>query len=181
MGADIHMYIEYASKEPSPYATRTGKRYWSGFGGCINPGRSYSLFGLIAGVRDDRYGPVVEPRGYPDDAGWEANDDAYLFIDDECDDTEGFCSLASAEQWARHGSVIEYHESGEPWRVTGPDWHSHTWLTPDEMQQIFDRYNELFAAAGYDVGVEWRAVLGAMRVLEDDGKNDVRVICWFDN
>lgn len=181
MGADIHMYIEYASKTPSPHATRTGKRWWSNFGGRINPGRNYSLFGLISGVRDDRYGPVVEPRGYPDDAGYVADEDAYLRINDEYADNDGYCSLASAESWAKYGSTIECNDSGKPVRVTAPDWHSHTWLTPDELAAVYARYDELFANDDYKIGVEWRAMLAAMRALECNGQNDVRVIIWFDN
>lgn len=184
MGADIHMYIEYASKTPSPHATPRDKRWWSGFGGRNNPGRNYSLFGLIADVRDARHGALFDLRGLPNDAGWAVNEDAYLSINDELADEEGWCSLAQAEQWSRHGSEIEYYDNGKPWRVTHPDWHSHTWLTSDELAQIYARYAELFKDDPYGggkVGIEWLAILEAMRALESDGANDVRVICWFDN
>jgi hypothetical protein len=32
-----------------------------------------------------------------------------------------------------------------------------------------------------DVPVEWKAILAAMKSLEDEGKNEVRVVFWFDS
>lgn len=181
MGADIHMYVEYSNKEKPEHLDR---RYWSDFGGRINPGRNYSMFGLIAGVRDNRHPPVVEPRGLPDDLSWPASNDASMIISDDCQDEEGYTSSSQAESWVKAGysEYILDHE-GEPYRVTNPDWHSHTWLTPDEFGQAIERYKELFKDDTYGncPGIEYIALLAAMRALENDGKNDVRVVIWFDN
>ena len=67
MGCDIHLYIEYKNK----MVEFDGYKYsWHDFGKCINPGRNYVLFALMAGVRN--YGnelPVIVPRrGMPEDA-----------------------------------------------------------------------------------------------------------------
>jgi hypothetical protein len=68
MGCDIHLYIEYKNKkvEFDGY-----KDNWHDFGKCINPGRNYALFALMADVRnyDGQLPVIVNPRGMPDDAG----------------------------------------------------------------------------------------------------------------
>ena len=58
MGCDIHLYIE--SK------TGLGDFGWESFGGRIDVGRNYELFGLLAGVRGTREA-LVAPRGLPGD------------------------------------------------------------------------------------------------------------------
>jgi hypothetical protein len=51
MGCDIHAYVE--SKKPD-------SKTWWGFGGRINPGRNYRMFGKLAGVRCD--GCITKPK-----------------------------------------------------------------------------------------------------------------------
>lgn len=174
MGADIHMYVEYASKKPGYFEETQGKRYWRPFGGRTNPGRDYWLFTLLADVRGS--GALIEPRGMPDDAGWYAADDNQLYITE----TEGddYVTMEEAQRYVSYGSKFINGHDGKPVWVTNPDWHSHSWLTVDELQQVFDAYNKKH---GELVGLEYRAMLDAMRTLENGGNNDVRVVFWFDN
>ena len=68
MGCDIHCYIEYKKKNDD---------HWRSFGGRINPGRNYTLFGVMAGVRCD--GLLYPLRGFPEDAAFQAISDNHLF------------------------------------------------------------------------------------------------------
>jgi hypothetical protein len=70
VGCDIHMYAEFR---------RDGSEHWWGIGKRWNPGRNYSLFGHLAGVRSV-VDPVVEPRGFPEDAAWAARDDYHYYV-----------------------------------------------------------------------------------------------------
>lgn len=174
MGADIHMYVEYRSKEPSPYAHTDARNWWSSFGDRINPGRSYRLFGLLAGVRCD--GVMYQTRGMPEDAGYIAKFANQIYISDSGDGES--CTLAQAQSYEKYGSVIEYDQNGRATWVTHPDWHSHSWLTVDQFSSVLNAYRIKY---GDDPGVEYVALLAAMRALENDGKNEVRVVFWFDN
>lgn len=68
MGCDIHVMIEYAG-----YVKQCGTTVWRGFGsGHFNPGRDYTMFGVLAGVRDDSVEQIVSLRGLPEDKGYAA-------------------------------------------------------------------------------------------------------------
>lgn len=165
MGCDIHCYPEF--RKPN-------NEHWSSWSGRVNPGRNYELFGFIAGVRGEG-GPVVPPRGLPSGKlGFYAFDDHKLSINDKFADSDGFCTLAKAQEWAKHGSVIVNTEAGNPWYVTHPDWHSHTWLTPTEFEQAIERCTRWAPQDDYF------ALLAALKSLESRG-NEVRLVIWFDN
>jgi len=175
MGADVHMYVEYNSKERLPHANPV-LNSWRGFGGRINPGRDYWMFALLADVRGS--GALIEPRGLPENLGWQSQSDNRLYISDTNGDDEGNCTLAQAQSYALHGSTIINDNEGKPTWVTHPDWHSHSWLTVDEFQQVLEAYER---KTKHKAGLEYRALLAAMRAIEDEGKNDVRLVFWFDN
>ena len=104
------MYVEYRRKG-------SDSKHWSGFGGRINPGRNYSLFGILSrGVRSN-VPTGFEPKGLPTDLGWYSADDAFLWIDDEYQDQEKYCSMERAERW---GGKI-YHRDGKPFKTDHPD------------------------------------------------------------
>lgn len=180
MGCDIHMYIQYTNKKYAEEDKAKGKEpWWQGFGGQINPGRNYGMFGTLAGVR---YAPenedkMFEPKGLPDfGLSWEAKDDLFLMIDDgpdACD--EKTCTLEQAKRWGR---PIINDSKGKPYKTYHPDWHSHSWLTVDEFAKALRWYK---ADSGYGPGVEWSTMLKTMRSLEAKGKNVVYVVFWFDN
>jgi hypothetical protein len=54
MGADIHMYVEYRNKKQAKDLETQGRDpYWYSFGDCFNPGRNYTMFAILAGVRGE--------------------------------------------------------------------------------------------------------------------------------
>lgn len=79
MGCDIHCYIEYRRK---PVAAGDEEQEWDSFGGRINPGRNYELFGRLAGVRQSLPSGGVKPRGLPSQVGYAAYSDFWLYIVD---------------------------------------------------------------------------------------------------
>lgn len=164
IGCDIHCYIEYQT----PGGAEAGQ--WSNFGGRINPGRDYEVFGRLAGARGGS--ALVAPRGFPDDAAFEAMNDFWLFIDYSGDGNgEGHTTPERAQKY-----VKEYRQRyrggshDKPTCVSDPDWHSHSWLTTAEWAD----------AIGSTAGVEYIGILGAMRAMESDGAK-CRVVFWFDN
>lgn len=173
MGCDIHMYIQYKNK-------KRNNDWWSEFGGRINPGRDYGMFGILsAGVRYDvTNGKCHQPKGLPEGSlGWSAEYDAYLYIREKEDENdEHTCTLENAQRWGRK---IELGKDGKPFRTLHPDWHSHSWLTTKELAQAFRWYNQ--QNKDYKVHVAYKAILSVMRTLENKGENDARVVFWFDN
>ena len=162
MGCDIHCYIEHREK---------GRDRWDGFGGRINPGRDYELFGRMAGVRTGAQ-PVVPLRGLPNDLAWDAEADSSLYISTE--EYDGACTAERAKYYVEKCGCSYINDAeGKPWRVTHPDRHSHSWLTSDEFAEALSRCE-------YGNGVEYLAVLAAMREMERLG-HEVRLVFWFDN
>jgi hypothetical protein len=164
MGCDIHAYIEYKAKGK-------GNGNWRSFGGRINPGRNYAIFGRLAqGVRTD--GPAVVPlRGFPEDAGFYAKDDALLFVTAD-GKGDNYCTIEDAQRW-NPGKYIKIHD-----HVPHPDWHSHSWVSADELDRALGA-----AYADYPGNFpepEYQAVLVCMRSFEQQGF-DSRLVFWFDN
>lgn len=183
MGADIHAYVEYAD-----FVTNEGKDYYksltSNFGS-----RNYYLFGLMAGVRGPD-GPVFEVRGMPEgNLSYDTQEGYWTNVAPEAHpewaDTENWTSKDNADQWISNGySVPEYDDKGVLKRVSVPDWHSHSWLTTDELEKVLVAYSEgvqrHWAAEKGEAPIEWQAILAAMKVFEQNGKK-ARVVFWFDN
>lgn len=170
MGCDAHMYVEYKKES-------FRDNYWSNVGGRINPGRNYWMFGLIAEVRC-KFPNSLKPKGLPENLGYQSNSDAHCYINDEyADDNNEYVTLATAERWAGYGEKIIYREDGKPWKVTHPDWHSHTWLTYDEFKAVIDNYNSLENSTKE---VEYEALLAMMESLNSNGCES-RLVIWFDN
>lgn len=171
MGCDAHMYVEYRKKT-------FRENYWSNLGGKINPGRNYWMFGLIAGVRCE-FEESLEPKGLPDNLGWYSEQDAHCYINDEyADDDNEYVTLETAKKWEGYGEKIIYHTDGKPWKVTHPDWHSHTWLTTEEFKNVVNVYNE--KDQGKNKEVEYEALLSLMQSLESN-ECEARLVIWFDN
>jgi len=191
MGCDIHLYMEY--KDP----TNTAYTSWSNFGRSFYVGREYGLFGYLAGVRGS--GPAVVPaRGYPEDAGWDTNDDFYYRIsdDDGYDGETRYVTLERAKSW---GVPILYDKNGKPDRVQCPDNHTPSWLTwseftsalvlcelqhrnwlnnedPDSTPAIKD----LYARDLKRFLLRYKAVAATMETFEKAGYI-TRIVFWFDN
>ena len=159
MGCDIHCYIEHKDRD-----------WWSPFGGRINPGRNYYVFEALAGVRGSN--ALFPPRGLPDDIAYEAKGDAWIFVTANPESGEGSVTREKAQYYVEKcGST--YRPGGQDY-ISDPDWHSHSWVTPDEWEKAISKPNDFPAQPAY------RAMLAAMRSLERDGMR-VRVVFWFDN
>jgi len=205
MGCDIHLYIEYKSKDGYDPA-------WQGFGGNINPGRNYAMFALMADVRnyysDGKLPVLVERRGMPDDAGYTATDDNRIYISET--KSEDYVSMETANRWVKSGSSKFINDKdGNPIWVTNPDAHSHSWLTTSEFESVINKYLELEAGWHKDkVRVEehnkmvkeeniqpdswayappsmvdepeYQVVLASLKRFEELGY-DARIVFWFDN
>lgn len=185
MGADIHMFVEYRNKKRAQEDKQNGRKpYWYSYGDHMNPGRNYTLFAVLAGVRGN-YEDSFEPKGRLErvEMGYMSGSGAHLYIVDKPTNEvreEGCCSREQAEIWAQYGSkIIE-----DKW-VEHPDWHSHSWMTIEELEEAFERYKvhatQEWGEPITDVPLEYRALLASMKALEDGGENEVRVVFWFDN
>lgn len=173
MGCDIHMYVEYRSPTMR-------EDYWSSFGERINPGRNYTLFGYLAGVRDTEVKQIVPSRGLPENLGWSAGYDSSIRINDEVSDNEeGFCTLKQAQEWVKYGCKIEERD-GKPYRVSHPDWHSHSWMSVNEFGKVLKSATSGDKQDGNNPGDEYFALLAATKELKKRG-NEVRIVFWFDN
>jgi len=181
MGCDIHAYIDY------DWTRDDGEVFVWGF--CHpNFRRDYSLFALMAGgIRDERQKQASYPvRGLPEKMSW-ATEGAYsLYVNDEdwAADAEGYCSREDAERWTK-----PYRDGGESssvWmndehsRVSHPDWHTASWLYPDEFEDCISKYHAQFEQGSGKVQPEVDAILAAMRAFEARG-HVVRLVFWFDN
>lgn len=186
MGCDIHCYLERKDElQDKPH-------YWS-FGGCINPGRNYVLFTVLAGVRDygDGPRPLFQPRGIAPHLGWNASDDLGLYVtmDEKQAEQEGWTTLERAARWVQQGkskwmdydkvlASNDFPAHVKYPRVTDPDWHSHSWVTAAELKAAIDKVQN---ETPYKVSVEWKALLAALLVLGGENGENARMVFWFDN
>lgn len=174
MGCDIHTYVEFGKSQ------KNGDVYWDNFtrdGGS----RNYVMFGVLAGVRVSGV-QLFEPKGMPDGPlGHRTSEDYWLYVAPESHpewaDDDRWVSLEQAERWVENGSSVgEKDDAGRLRRVSGPDWHSHNWLTADELEQALEHYKMVSA----DAPPEWAAMLASMRAFEA-ADYQTRVVFWFDN
>lgn len=151
MGCDIHAYLEMVEDH---YTWSLAK---------FRPGRNYLMFSLMAGVRTYEQTVLFTPRGAPDNMGFEARWDYYVMPDENI-------SREDIQRWIASGSSVWVDE--ERFIATNPDWHSASWLTTTEMQQVYSTYgSEIESEPGY------KALLAAMETLGDKA----RLVFWFDN
>jgi hypothetical protein len=167
MGCDIHCYIQ----------SKTDYDYVQGFGGRINPGRNYIMFGLMADVRyDSNYNR--KPRGMPDRVSWQILVDYMKYIDEtESDDN---VSREVAQRWVSYGSKlhIDYNTTTDDIKeakwVTNPDWHSHSYLSTEEFEDCINGYE---SGSEYKLDDRYYAILAAMKALGPTAQ----LVFWFDN
>ena len=103
MGCDIHMYVQYREKD------RKGTKHdwWTGFADQINPGRDYSMFGILAGVRNVT-GKSFEPKGMPSDESlsYSVNYDQCIYIDEDSTIDDNYCTLEKAQSWGVKSIIV---------------------------------------------------------------------------
>lgn len=179
MGCDIHMYVEYVNKESKKRHEEKGENpYWMSFGGRINPGRNYLLFGYLAGVRCD-VEKGFTPKGLPEDLGYMAMSESRLYIsEDGKGDNE--TTMENALRWNKHSNCkLHLGSDGNPLWVDHPDWHSSSWLSTKEYAKAINLYSR--NKDNWGVAIEYKALLSAMRTLEKNGHYEARIVFWFDN
>lgn len=95
--------------------------------------RNYNLFAILADVRNgygfagvktgDRYKPISEPRGLPDDASPEVVKECVVTVDNDH-------SPEQLQDWVDRGLSERINDT----TVTHPDYHSMSYLTLAELQ-----------------------------------------------
>jgi len=182
MGADIHVYVEYRNKKQSKdLETRGMQPYWYSFGGELNPGRNYTMFAVLAGVRGDFKDSFDAKGKIPFDLmGSAAKHDLYAFIADGDSENEEYVNREKAKEYEEkfRCSIVN-----DTW-VEKPYYHSHSWMDVKELKKAFKIYLK-YAKEEWgekaEVPLEWRAILSAMETLEDGKKNEVRMVFHFDS
>lgn len=185
MGCDIHMYIEYREKKEKQ---EDPHHWWYNFGGKFNPGRDYTMFGLLSsGVRTS-FEQSHPQKGELDidDMSWVIMEDAFLYIT-ETGIGENEITIDEAIKYSKqYGSKIHRSKKdNEPTWVSHPDWHSHSWLTIEEFEKSLKDYSTILSDFADDgphyPSVQYDAILASMKALSNNGENEVRLVFWFDN
>lgn len=173
MGCDIHAYIEYRDKRrqwQNVQGVWTAKRlarhpeYDESTSGHLD--RDYRMFGLLAGVRVPEL-QMFERRGVPAGLAWRTHDAYAIMVDDkfaaEHPDYHGILTSQQADTYVSRGwahEVIALDVEGNPTAaryVSGPDWHSASWLTTPEFAEVLRRYNELARGEWHQSDIDfWR-------------------------
>ena len=173
MGCDIHLHVEVR-----PRKWKDDKWFHAAIYGEFSD-RIYGMFYALADVRGDYEGITPhEPKGLPENITGLTRRELVLFVDDEFQDEQGYCSKEDAEKWVKEGYSKWY--DNEKRMIIAPDWHSFSWCTADEIEIAI---NEVFKDKnGKWMGepVEWYALLKYMRAYEEMDY-DVRAVFWFDN
>ena len=134
--------------------------------------------------------PSFEEKGAPRDMDWKtAEGYTYNIVEDgeENEDSEAQCVARSkAEQWIKEGSseVWDTAVDGTILRITGPDWHTASWLDTKEMILVAQRMELAMAGHPYrnDTTIaRLEGLVEMMKRLERDEKTTARVVFWFDN
>jgi hypothetical protein len=168
------------------------------------------MFGLMANVRncysDGKLPVLVEPRGMPDDATYSTAGDNRIYISET--ESEDYVCMETAKRWVESGSSkFINNKDGNPTWVTQPDWHSHSWLTTSEFENVLNKYLELesgwykerveehnkmvereniqpdswaYAPPSINDEPEYQVVLASLKRFEELGY-DARIVFWFDN
>ena len=175
MGCDVHAFIEYGCNQEHPFDV-----------GEIHLGRNYLMFAFLAGVRGTEP-PVIPPKGIPDKLGYYAKWAYYLFVDEKREETDWdgrSVNLRDANRWTEDKlstERIEEGRNGDKVRyISHPDWHTPTWFTSDEFEQVIEAVE---AHLGEDPDYEgtkapsiYYGVLAMLKALPDS-----RIVMWWDN
>ncbi len=175
MGCDIHIYIEYKTKNSS---------MWHCFGERLNPGRNYTMFGMLAGVREPEL-KLFDPKGLPQKLSYVTQSDVSLTISDNVDfsDCSQFCTSKKAEEYnesyikyKNHYGLVGGYVDESKKSVYNPDWHSHSWLNLEEYNKCIEKWRKISTFKE----IEYEIILDIMEGFEKRGC-DCRLVFWFDN
>ena len=211
MGCDIHLVVEkrrvkkgwFRHYQPQPNSKEDKKilkqdilpdKEWSS---CLITrngtwgDRLYSMFAILADVRNYGDREHIPLRGFPKDASmhtiFEYAREVVHDSDYKEDDSRNTVSESRASEWIRDGWSKEIPASDLPkfWReiklITDPDYHSPNWCSLKELE---DAIQEVFYEKEVDDYVlyadEWLGLLYYMKGLEKAGY-ETRCVFWFDN
>jgi hypothetical protein len=137
VGCDIHGFIDY---DKIIAQNLTHNTHTSNFAK-LRISRNYWLFTLLSCVRGEAIqGQEGMPaKGLPKSLSYTVRDEAYVTV---CDDElplydDGFCTRKDAERWG--GNYVDEEKRF----IHHPDWHSHSWLSLDEVKEVIRRYSLL--------------------------------------
>ena len=134
--------------------------------------------------------PSFEEKGAPRDMDWKtAEAYTYNIVEDgeENEDGDSQCvGRSKAERWVKEGSsdVWDTAIDGTVLRITGPDWHTASWLDTKEMALVAQRMELAMTEHPYRDNASTAKLEGLvemMKRLERDEKTKARVVFWFDN
>lgn len=149
MGCDIHVFLESPYWKPEANAWTMDKE--------IEVNRDYTLFSLLAGVRGS-FDPLVPPRGLPEDLAFETLAQV----------TDPY-TADMAESYGR--ALLTY---GPYQRMYNPDYHTHSWLTKEELLSVLGAYESVRPGQLK----EYNPDLQKWSEWMDDNQ---RIVFWFDN
>lgn len=181
MGCEIHAYVDY---------NKNGQDFVTSFGE-FNIERDPLLFAILTGVEEfphDKIEPIVSQKGLPEKLSSTTASGATLYIIDNGEeyngDEEKCCSRSDATEWEESIPMgCDYYLDKEKKRICHPDWHSHSWLTIDELSRSLKRYSAIARSRGRDnctAPTDIKAILAAMRLLKKNGFEPTFVF-WFEN
>lgn len=148
MGCDIHFYVEFKKDGKWTYYDHEAKYVTSvdedgyrnksedWYDSPMDVGRSYNLFSILADVRNgqgfagvdtgDGFVPISPPRGVPNDISPEVMKEYVCVLG-----SDEYYTQDTFERWIASGCSKRIDEN----TVTGPDWHSESWLTVYELEK----------------------------------------------
>lgn len=158
--------------------------------------RIYGMFANLAGVRGDwGRNDYPEPKGFPWDSSYAAQEGYTIWIDDnwaerydkgEIDEraiteerakeweTKYKCKIIDLQRWS--GDVQK--------RIVDPDYHSASWASRQELEDAFNNlYRKEYNGKEVLIGTYsyYLGLIALMKAFEEDGEYEVRMVYWFDN
>lgn len=137
------------------------------------------LFALLAGVRSDNISDLqiecLMPKGLPDDVTELSLEEGSFTVDDDAAKLEipDTCSRADADRWVNDDKSRYIHNG---YSVTHPAFHSHSWVTIEELKLALGRYQ---SCGGKDGIAVLNSVIAMMVSLANDGIES-RAVFWFE-
>jgi hypothetical protein len=164
VGTDIYAFIDWETEDEN------GKEFVDCFARHVYLGRSYDLFGLLAGIRGGT--AVYPPRGLPKQVSFHVlHEYTYVVTDKRMPYVVAYPEEAAG--YVDKGIAVWWDETHT--RVTNPDWHTPSWLNTSELIEIQSR----FVALNKHPYLLLEAVIASMRVLDDGQDGSSRFIFWF--
>lgn len=176
MGCDIHLMVETKPRNANRWSD-------AGFFDQFSC-RVYGMFARMAKVREyeNTYKVQFKPRGIPNDISWFTQRRFFLYTTEEQDAAEwcdNYCLMKDAERWVRQG--FSKWVDAEHRMVTRPDYHSHSWLSTNELRQCFDDCFKDENGNLFGDYIEWLGLVSLCEGIESSGTHECRVVFCFDN